>query len=1084
MNKKYSFLVFVLFFNVLINAQNPLWMRYPAISPDGSQIAFAYQGDIYTVDIDGGVATRLTTHEAFDSNPVWSPDSKQIAFVSDRDTGAKDIYIMSREGGAAKRLTTHSAPETPFTFTPDGKHLVFAAHYQDPAQSALFPTAHLTEVYQVNIENGKTEQILAFPAINVSFNKSGSRIIFQDMKGFENTWRKHHTSSVTRDILTYDFESGKYEKLIGRAGEDTNPVFAPDEKSFYFLSEKSGSFNVFKADFTHPENMQQISFFEEHPVRFLSVADNGTLCFGFDGEIYTQKNDASQAQKVNIHIITDIAEVQIKKINHTSGATSATNSPDGKQIAFIVRGDVFVSATDYKTTKQITATAAQEADIDFGKDNRSLAYSSYRDGYWDVYLAKITRDEEANFPNATLITEDKLMPDHAAEKQNPKFSPDGKEVAFVMDRMKLMVYNMETKSLREITDGRFQHGADGHMKFDWSPDGKWFLLEYVANKHAPYSDIGIVSAQGGDIFNITQSGYINRNARWVMDGNAIIFSTELFGMRSHASWGAMEDVMIAFMNREAFDKFRMNKEEFELFTEAEKSTKKEEETEISTKDKKKKKKEDVAAEKDEKDILIEFENLENRIVRLTPNSSKLGDAIINDEGSKLYYLSAFEDDYDMWVYDLREKSTKLLSKIKSGYARLNTDDSKKNLFILSGKKMQKMDFSNDKFTDITYQADMKLDVSKEREAMFDFVVREERERFYQVAMHGVDWEKLTQHYRKFLPHINSNYDFAEMLSEMLGELNVSHTGSGYRVPASKEQTAELGLLLSPLKHQQGLLVDEILVSGPFDNFQSKVQVGDFIEKIDGNEIHANRDYYEFLNGKVGKNTLISCYSPSSGNRWDEVIKPISSAALNKILYDRWVKHRAEEVDRLSDGRLGYVHIASMNDDSFRKMYSDALGKYYQKEGMVIDIRYNGGGRLHEDIEMFFNSEHYLQQEIRGKDYCEMPSKRWNKPSIMLICEADYSNAHGTPWVYKHLGIGKLVGMPVPGTMTSVNWVTLQDPTLYFGIPVVGYRTADGSYLENSQLEPDIPAALDLLQATAGRDTQIEAAVRELLRELK
>lgn len=238
-----------------------------------------------------------------------------------------------------------------------------------------------------------------------------------------------------------------------------------------------------------------------------------------------------------------------------------------------------------------------------------------------------------------------------------------------------------------------------------------------------------------------------------------------------------------------------------------------------------------------------------------------------------------------------------------------------------------------------------------------------------------------------------------------------------------------------------------------------------------------------LEGKTGKNTLISLYSPATGQRWDEVIKPISSAAQDDLLYERWVKQRADEVDRLSNGRLGYVHVASMNDASFRKIYADVLGKYYQKEGIVIDIRYNGGGRLHEDLEVFFSGKKYLDQVIRDKEYCEMPSRRWNKPSIMLITEADYSNAHGTPWVYKHQNIGKLVGMPVPGTMTSVNWVTLQDPTLYFGIPVVGYRTAQGTYLENSQLEPDVKAPLDLNKVVNGEDTQLEAAVREMLKEL-
>ncbi|MDE5572493.1 MAG: peptidase S41, partial [Muribaculaceae bacterium] len=227
----------------------------------------------------------------------------------------------------------------------------------------------------------------------------------------------------------------------------------------------------------------------------------------------------------------------------------------------------------------------------------------------------------------------------------------------------------------------------------------------------------------------------------------------------------------------------------------------------------------------------------------------------------------------------------------------------------------------------------------------------------------------------------------------------------------------------------------------------------------------------------------SIYNPANGERWVETIKPITAAKMNSIMYDRWVESRAAEVDRLSNGRLGYVHIKSMDDGSFRPMYSDVLGKYNDREGIVIDIRHNGGGRLHEDLEVFFSGKKYLTQVVRGQETCDMPSRRWNKPSIMLQSEACYSNAHGSPWVYKTTGIGKLVGAPVPGTMTSVNWVTMQDPTMVFGIPVVGYLTAEGNYLENTQLEPDVLVLPNPADVNAGVDKQLEAAVETLLKDI-
>ena len=274
-----------------------------------------------------------------------------------------------------------------------------------------------------------------------------------------------------------------------------------------------------------------------------------------------------------------------------------------------------------------------------------------------------------------------------------------------------------------------------------------------------------------------------------------------------------------------------------------------------------------------------------------------------------------------------------------------------------------------------------------------------------------------------------------------------------------------------------------MAQGPFDRASSKVQAGDIVEKIDARPIKAGEDYFPLLNRRAGRRTLVSIYRPSDGTRWDETVEPISQSQLSQLLYKRWVKQRAADVERLSGGRLGYVHIQSMGDESFRTVYAEILGRYNQCDGIVIDTRFNGGGRLHEDVEVLFSGKKYLTQVIRGKEACDMPSRRWNKPSIMITCEANYSNAHGTPWVYQHQGIGKVVGMPVPGTMTSVSWERLQDPTLVFGIPIIGYRLEDGSYLENKQLEPDIKVANTPEAIAEGRDEQLETAVNELLRQI-
>ncbi|MBP3678726.1 MAG: PD40 domain-containing protein [Bacteroidaceae bacterium] len=1064
----------ILFGLVAMTSQaiTPLWLRDVQVSPDGTSIAFCYKGDIYKVNAQGGQAIRLTTQASYECTPIWSPNSKQIAFASDRD-GNFDIYIMSANGGSAKKLTQNSTSELPSTFTPDGKHVVFSASIQDPAQSALFPTSAMTELYQVPVEGGRTQQIIATPAEAVCYTKDGKSFLYQDRKGFEDEWRKHHTSSVTRDIWLYDAKSRKHTNLTNIGGEDRDPSLAPDGKTVYFLSERNGgSMNVYTLDMNQPKTIKSVTTFKTHPVRFLSISDQGMLCYTYDGEIYTQGTNG-KPQKIAIELTRD-DDKQIADIRVTSGARSATSSPDGKQIAFIVRGEVYVTSADYATTKQITHTPAGEQGVTFAPDNRTLAYASERSGNWELYLAKIERKDDPNFPNATLIKEEVLLPSKTIERSYPQFSPDGKELAFIQDRRKLMVVNLESKKVRQITDGSLWHSTGGGFEYAWSPDGKWFTLCFIGNKHDPYSDIGIVSAQGGNITNLTNSGYTSGSPRWVMDGNAILFATERYGMRNHASWGSMEDVMLCFVNQDAYDKYRLSKEDYELLKEVEK----EQEKLKKGADKKDEKKEEA---KENKNIVIELDGIQDRIVRLTPNSSSLGSAIIDKKGETLYYTAAFESGMDLWKIDLRKKDVKLMTK-NVGYASFEMSKDGKHIFLL-GSRMQKMDAASGKLTPISYNGSLKMDLADEREAMFDHVYKQQQKRFYNVNMHGVDWDAMTAAYRKFLPHIDNNYDYAELLSEWLGELNVSHTGGRYRPNPSGYATSSLGLLYDWNYTGKGLKVDEVVEGSPFDNARSKMKAGVIIEKINGTEITPETDYNTLLNDQSRKKTLVSLYHPQTKERWEEVVLPISGGAFNTLLYNRWVKQRAADVERWSNGRLGYVHIQSMGDPSFRGVYSDILGKYNHCDGIVIDTRFNGGGRLHEDVEILFSGKKYLTQVVRGQESCDMPSRRWNKASIMVQCEANYSNAHGTPWVYKFKEMGKLVGAPVAGTMTTVSWENMQDTSLTFGIPVVGYRKADGTYLENDQLEPDVHVLNDPATVVKGEDTQLKVAVETLMKDL-
>lgn len=1069
-------------------AVTPLWLRDVQISPDGKTIAFCYKGDIWTVPAAGGTATRLTTTPSYESNPIWSPDGKTIAFASDRN-GNFDVFTVPVTGGVPTRLTFDSAAETPESFSPDGKEVYFSASIQDPAQSALFPSARMSELYAVNT-NGKTgrRQILATPAQFMSWgsNKAdGGWFVYQDVKGFEDTWRKHHTSSVTRDLWRYDSATGKHTNLTNRPGEDLNPVVAGQD--LYFLSERNGgTMNVYRAPLADVSKAEAITKFKTHPVRFLSRGANGTLCFTYDGEIYTM-NGNNKPAKVKIDLVDDIPnEKQRLSVRNASGAVP---SPDGKSVAFTYRGDVYVTSVQYGTTKRITGTPAAENSVCWSADGKTLYYASQRDGKVNIYSAVKGHDSDPNFENATTIVEKRVFDDSKMERNHPQVSPDGKQLAYIANRNQLWVRDIKSGATRQLTDGKYYPSQTGGFQYSWSPDSKWIVMEITDRKHDPYSDVALLEVATGMVTNLTNTGYFAEGGKWVLDGNAILFVSDFQGMRNHASWGSLMDAYLVFLNRDAYDKFRLSEEDYALRKELDKKLaddkKKAEAKNADKKDGKKEDKKDAKSadkKEDSKSIVVELDGIADRIVRLTPMSTDMSDAIIDNDGKNLYYIAGTPSGKQLWKLNLRKPTDhRAISSVNGGFER--SLDGK--TIIIAGNQLQKFDTNSDKLTPISVSSTFNLDPAAEREFMYDYMAREEGARFYRKDMHGINWPEMTAHYRRFLPHIANNYDFAEMLSEILGELNVSHTGGRYRAPGSPngDSTASLGLLFDMKHTGKGLKIDEVVTGGPFDHEGLNARPGMIITAINGEKVVEDTDVSGMLNVIAGRKTLITLEDPTTGKTFEDVIIPISKSKMSDLLYARWVKARAADVDRWSNGRLGYVHIESMGDPSFRNLYSDVLGKYNDREGIVIDIRWNGGGRLHEDIEVMFSGDKYLTQEIRGVDVCDMPSRRWNKPSIMVMAEACYSNAHGTPWVYKHKGLGKLVGAPVPGTMTSVNWVTLQDPTLIFGIPAIGYRTAEGTYLENSQLNPDIEVYNDPAVIVTGEDTQLHTAVKELLKDL-
>jgi tricorn protease len=1064
--KTFITFLFLSFSWAIVSAQeNPQWIRYQAISPDGNHIVFTYQGDLYRVSAEGGDATRLTFHEAHDFMPVWSNSGDKIAFASDR-YGNFNVYVMDAMGGPAKRLTYHSNDESPYSFSHDDQYVIFGAVRQDHVDHRQFPTPSQPELYQVPVEGGRVGQIFTIPAEFVQVSRDGVRMVYHDKKGGENEWRKHHQSAITRDIWMYDSENDEHTMLTTFEGEDRHPVFSSDEQSIYYLSEQSGNSNIHKMSVDDPSVNEQITHFTFHPVRFLSYG-NGTLSFGYDGELYTMK-EGEEPQKVDVTIRTQANRNLDSFITINGGVQEMDISPNGKEIAFIARGEVFVTTVDGSLTKRLTNTPEAERFVTFTPDGDGVVYSSLRDGRWSIYQTTRVRDSEPFFYASTLLNEEILVSDEV-DNYMPSFSPDGKKLAYIADRRTLRVKELESGDTVDLlTPEDIFHMSEGDQYFQWSPDSKWLLVGWRKLLHN--AEVLLLAADGSERINLTESGYMDMSPKWVNDGKQMLWFSNRDGMRSYATSGRTErDVYTMFFSQEEWDKYNLSEEDYKLMQQIKEALKSDDD--------------DDEKEEDVEIIQFDKEGMKERIARLTIHSSLLSDAVLSKDGETLYYLTQFENNYNLWETNLRTRETKQAIRLNTGPGSLIWDKKMENLYLLSRGTISKLNISGSSSSPIQIRGEMRYDEVKEREQMFEHVYVRTKNIFYEPTFHGNDWDMLYEEYQKYLPHIGNSYEFAEMISEMIGELNVSHAGARFsRTIDNPDQTASLGIFKDYDHTGVGIRIAEVIAGGPLDKAAFNIEPGMIIEKIDGETITPDRDIAMFLNRKADQIVLLEVTGPGIEGSKQITVKPITLGQERSLLYRRFVRINEREVDEKSGGRLGYVHIPGMSDGPYRDVIREMLGKYSDRDGVIVDARFNGGGDLVADLAMFFTGESFNTYAVADKDVGGEPTSRWTKPTLSIINEGMYSDGHCYASAYTELGIGTTVGMPVPGTCSFAGWEGLPDGTRWGVVPVSARNMSD-EWMENNQTEPMIEVKNMPGYVDRGIDQQLEKAIEVLLEEV-
>ncbi len=1040
------------------------WIRKSTISPDGQSIAFSYQGDIFTVPAEGGTAHQVTVNSSYDSDPLWTADGKSIVFSSYRE-GSKDIWIIPSEGGKARRLTTYPGAETPLFVSQNGLVYYYANIQADPKFSD-YPWA--AQVYTVNIADGKSTLFTSLPMMNLSVN-ANDIILYEDYKGYEDPLRKHHTSSVTRDIWKYLPKKDQYQKISRFVGENRNPVFASNGEDYYYLCEQGGNFNVWKSNINTPEAAFQITGLPTHPVRNLSISRANKLAFSYNGDLYTC-TPGEEPVKVDVKVVLEGNDREQIYRNISSGATDMAVSPNGKEIAIVAHGDVFVVSPDTKVTKRITDTPSQERNVSFSKDGRTLYYDAERNGNWGIWKAELVRKQDKYFSLSYEIKES-LFSTEGQTCFQPSVSPDGKWVAFLRDRTEIVIKSTEKNEERSLLSGANYSYTDGDQSFEWSPDSHHILCDYGANGGWNNTDVAVIDIDTKEVTDLTQSGYTDANFHWILGGKAMMWMSDKNGYRSHGSWGAHYDIYAMFFDAKEYYKFTRSEEKEKIDELLDEKSEKEEKAE-----KKKEKKDSVKVEKKGLDLLLE--GREDRIVRLTPISGSIGDYFLTDDAKTLYFFRVNEQSTDLCSMDVKEGDIKVIRKNYRGSFVYTPD--KKNVYVF-GRGIDKFSPASGKTESVSFASNYIYQPAREREYIYDHVCKQVTEKFYDRNIHGIDWDGFCRNYRQFLPYINNSYDFQDLLSELLGELNASHTGARYR-HRSSVNAGRLGVLYDSSYHGKGLKIAEVLPGSELSAVAPEIAAGDVILAIDGEEIAEGTQWYDALRYKAGKRVFLQIKK----NKVKEPVEVFITANYsdNDLLYKRWVRQKEEMTEKLSGGRIGYVHVEGMDSESYRNVYSKLLGKYRNCEAVIVDTRHNGGGWLHDDLATLLNGKAYIEFRPRGEYIGTEPFSKWTKPSCVLISEDNYSDASGFPYVYKTLGVGKLIGTPVPGTMTAVWWENQIDPSIVFGIPqVTCWGLKENRALENLQIEPDILVYNTPESVLEGRDLQLEAAVKEMLKEI-
>ncbi|ACA20741.1 peptidase S41 [Methylobacterium sp. 4-46] len=1055
-----------------------LWLREPALSPDGTRIAFRHRGQIWIVPASGGAATALTPAGTHAAAPAWSPDGRTLAFASDR-FGALNVFAVPAAGGEIRRLTWYGLDERPMSVAPDGRVLFAARRLGDAARTFAPPnrTEMASQVYAVPLAGGRETLVLPNAALDARSDPGGKRLLYTS-PNVEQRFRQHQVSRAVRQVWLYDAATGRHERLTEGTRESRNAVWLPGDEIAY-LSEASGSLNVWRLSLAE-RVPRQLTFFAEGAVRWLSASAEGDLVFAREGALYRLARGAAEPEVIPVTVTESAFAGEVPA--RSSEFSDLAVSPTGQEVALVAQGDISVAARDGKSVKRITRGPGEARNPTFSPDGRRLAYAAERDGRWGLYETSLAVPEETGFAQATRLVERRL-PSAEGDALVPRYAPDGRRLAYVLDRAAVHILDLASGADREVVPpGRFYAYDDGRWWLAWSPDSRWLALP-IQGEQSFATNVAVVPADGSrPPLRVAPAGEAQGDAQWSADGSFLLWRSDASALHRALGDAARSDVDAVFTSRRAREAFEARLR-LPVVAEPDGPARPSGTGPAPS--------ERVQAERAARPALPTFDpdGLEDRQYRLSQAPGDVVHAGLMADGVGVLTVEQAETPAgDGWMLtgtlrDLRLGRRRILfsgvASKRASPVRLSRDQ--RSLYALSRNGFEEIDLARGTVRSVRVQVEAARDPARTLREAFAQYGRLTRAKFLDPGMHGVDWEAAQARYARFLPALADPRDLAELLSEMAGELNASHTGA-FLVPAipADERTASLGLYYDEAHAGPGMRVAAILPGGPFDAAGTRLAPGDVLTEIDGAPIPEAGGVHRLLRGRANRLVEIAFRKPD-GSEVRERRAPVSLDRERDLAFERWQRARRDAVVARSCGRLGYVHVRAMDARSYRRTFAELFGRFAQAEGLIVDVRFNGGGNLHNQLLTLLSGRPYLTFSPRSGPPQAEPANRWTKPSAVLMNAASYSDASIFPQGYRDLGIGPLIGDPVAGTGTFVWWVPSPIvPRLAYGLPQLAIRRADGRLLENTDILPDVAVPSDPTAWAEGRDPQLEAAVAALL----